>query len=772
MSRSFAFSTGGRRRCRGLRWPLVALTLAVLALPASAMASAPTKVVRYMGRSLKVPASWPVFRLSNHPRVCVRFNRHAVYLGSPALDQQCPPHVAGRTEAILVQPLTVAHAADNAGAAVPSSSLAGADAPQGSLAHVVDRAHGVLVTATWAHNPRVIKTALGVRSLSSLVAASHVAPPKASAVKQRFSSTMSRASTMAGGIYTGFGFDVCSTPTQSQMSAWGASPYHAVGVYIGGVNMACSQYNLTSGWVSTESAAGWHIIPIYVGLQAPSNICGCAPISTSTGYSQGVAAARDAVAQAQARGIGAGNPIYDDMEYYSRTSTNTSAVMSFLSGWTSQLHSQGYRSGVYSNDNSGIADLVARYGSGYPEPDIIWFANWNDTFNTISGYVPAGEWSNHQRVHQYLGGYNRTYGGVTLNIDGDYVDAATAAAGTGASVAGPPPSAPANSAPPTISGTARAGQTLTEHHGAWSGNPTSYSYAWERCNSAGAQCAATGATGQSYTLTSADLGSTIRVVETAANAVGTSSPALSSQTGVVGGALDSSYWVFTAYGNVYNMGAKAWYGSPSASGVRTSSITGMAATTDGRGYWLATSQGQVYAYGDAAELAAPHPSHPIKGIVAAPGGGYWLFTAYGNVYNVGGNGWYGSPASRGIRTSSIVGMAPTADGRGYWLVTSSEQVYAYGDAASLTPMVNHQQIGGIVADPTGGFWLWTVGGYTPYTPGTPWYGSPHRAVTGMTTTSDKQGYWLVTWWGGVYSYGDAAASPVPHAAHPVIGIVG
>jgi hypothetical protein len=38
--------------------------------------------------------------------------------------------------------------------------------------------------------------------------------------------------------------------------------------------------------------------------------------------------------------------------------------------------------------------------------------------------VPASYWSNHQRLHQYQGGHNETYGGVKINIDNDYIDGA------------------------------------------------------------------------------------------------------------------------------------------------------------------------------------------------------------------------------------------------------------------------------------------------------------------------------------------------------------
>jgi hypothetical protein len=222
------------------------------------------------------------------------------------------------------------------------------------------------------------------------------------------------------------------------MAAWTTSPYHAVGIYVGGTNMGCSQPNLSAAWVSQESAAGWHLIPTYVGLQAPSNSCGCSGISSRQSTAQGVAAANDAVAHARALGLGPGNPIYDDMEYYDRTGGNTSAVLGFLSGWTAQLHAAGYRSGVYGNADSVIADLLTREGTGYPEPDDIWFAEWNDAQTVSSSYIPSGFWVG-RRLHQYNGGENATYGGVTINIDGDALDGATAAAGGIARIASPFP---------------------------------------------------------------------------------------------------------------------------------------------------------------------------------------------------------------------------------------------------------------------------------------------------------------------------------------------
>ena len=80
---------------------------------------------------------------------------------------------------------------------------------------------------------------------------------------------------------------------------------------------------------------------------------------------------------------------------------------------------------------------------------------------------------------------------------------------------------PSNISPPSISGVAQPGHTLTVTQGTWSDSP-SLSDAWQRCEVAGSACAATGATGGSYALTAADAGHTIIVQETARNRAGQS----------------------------------------------------------------------------------------------------------------------------------------------------------------------------------------------------------------------------------------------------------
>ena len=97
----------------------------------------------------------------------------------------------------------------------------------------------------------------------------------------------------------------------------------------------------------------------------------------------------------------------------------------------------------------------------------------------------------------------------------------------------PAGSPPANTSLPVISGSTVSGQLLSASTGVWTGSPTSYAYEWRRCDATGAGCATiAGATGTSYTLVSADIGSTLRVAVTASNAAG-STTAVSAQTAVV-----------------------------------------------------------------------------------------------------------------------------------------------------------------------------------------------------------------------------------------------
>jgi hypothetical protein len=101
-------------------------------------------------------------------------------------------------------------------------------------------------------------------------------------------------------------------------------------------------------------------------------------------------------------------------------------------------------------------------------------------------------------------------------------------------VASAPAAAPRNTSAPTVSGPAAEGQTLTGDRGQWSGtSPIDYNLAWQRCDTNGASCASiSGASGDHYALTSADVGNRVRLRVIATNSAGKTT-AYSTATGVV-----------------------------------------------------------------------------------------------------------------------------------------------------------------------------------------------------------------------------------------------
>ncbi|MCG6497780.1 DUF1906 domain-containing protein [Kitasatospora sp. A2-31] len=227
--------------------------------------------------------------------------------------------------------------------------------------------------------------------------------------------------------FTGAGFDACSAPPVEAMSAWRvASPYGAVNIYSSGSQRACAQTRLTPQWVGMVRAMGWRLVPTHVGLQAPCAERDDKPlrIDPARAEEQGAEEAAEAAAALRVLGLGPGSPVYLDMEAYPTGDAVCSrAVVDFTVGWTRALQAAGYRSGFYSSLNSGIADVVAAARAGRtPLPDAIWYARW-DGHPTTTGQagLPDDLWTG-RRIHQYRGGADETYGGVTLNVDRDELD--------------------------------------------------------------------------------------------------------------------------------------------------------------------------------------------------------------------------------------------------------------------------------------------------------------------------------------------------------------
>lgn len=413
--------------------------------------SAGLKQVLYQGYTFDVPASWPVIDEALHPRTCVRFDQHAVYLGGPGENQSCPSWLFGTTEAVVIE-------------------TGRASAPRTSVENPVSRqitvtAPRVRITATFNRNPNTIYTMLsraalpapqirlpnpavldvaegrapvdgeatalpavldttggahrmaGTPVVASTAAAAATAGPAMRAVPVR------RPSLPAGvANFHGLGFDSCAAPSASYMRRWKRhSPYGAVGIYIGGSDRACDQRNLTPGWVRSQASAGWHFFPMYAGPQAAFG-------ELKQASSQGVRAAADAVVQARRLGFGQRTPIYYDMEAY--PAKDTGAALHFLSAWTQALHRLNYVSGVYSSSRSGIIDLARQYSKHkYAMPDTIYDALWNGSRNVRDKAYQRKSWPLNHRMHQFSGNDTQTHGGATIEIDEDYLDIGLAVPG-------------------------------------------------------------------------------------------------------------------------------------------------------------------------------------------------------------------------------------------------------------------------------------------------------------------------------------------------------
>ncbi|HVE56818.1 MAG TPA: glycoside hydrolase domain-containing protein [Pyrinomonadaceae bacterium] len=228
------------------------------------------------------------------------------------------------------------------------------------------------------------------------------------------------------------GFDKCTAATSAQMQTWwNSSPFYDVNIYLSGRNRGCSQAQLTAAWVNSVTAQGWGLIPTVVGYQSP-----CTASTTSAKFStdpavaeqQGRGEADIAIADANNLGLTQGTVLYYDMERYddlSGTGACSTPTKAFLKGWTDRLKELGYKSGVYGSPFNAQGDWINMPQAS--QPDIVWLARWNNVMS-VWGVAPLPDtfWTNHQRIHQWLGPQNETWGGVTFNIDNNISDAPVA----------------------------------------------------------------------------------------------------------------------------------------------------------------------------------------------------------------------------------------------------------------------------------------------------------------------------------------------------------
>lgn len=224
------------------------------------------------------------------------------------------------------------------------------------------------------------------------------------------------------------GFDKCGLPRVDQMETWWKhSPYRVFNLYLGGSVFGCKSNPLDAVWVRKAADQGWDFIQTWVGPQAPcSSYADKISYDQDTAYQQGRQEARAAAEAAYDLGFFGDRIIYYDLEAYGDdTSSCHKAVVSFLSGWSKELHARGFRSGGY---GASCASFMEEWTKVNPQLDDVWIANWYtdyydpDATVWYTACLSNSLWDDNQRLRQYTGGHSETWGGEAITIDSNVLN--------------------------------------------------------------------------------------------------------------------------------------------------------------------------------------------------------------------------------------------------------------------------------------------------------------------------------------------------------------
>jgi len=417
------------------------------------------RTVVFDGYEFQVPGNWPVYRLDEYPKTCVRYDVHAVYLGTPGPDMRCPAGLVGRTQTVSFIPGQKTRTGtgargpgrpgENGGTEVQRLPAVDGVVTQNAVQHQLSvmlgrPALGAMVLGTYGADPAVVKqvfSTLRPAPAGTAQTRQSVPPPvQSGGIGPRTirRAQVSGTSTSWPGVPAHWpvevvqqppqptqfhpvgGFDTCTAPSLPTMHAW-RSEYAVVGVYIGGANSACAYGNLSASWLGTVGSEAWGVLPAYVGPQAPCWGGTGVLIDPGSAAAEGSAAAADAISEARAFDLGAGSPIYYDMEAYNGGTSCTQAVLQFLGAWDRRVAAAGYVTGVYSSQDSGIADMqlgAVTKVVNFTPPDAVWFALWDQNPTLSDGDLL---WPLSERAKQYAGNVFATVAGITLEIDKDIV---------------------------------------------------------------------------------------------------------------------------------------------------------------------------------------------------------------------------------------------------------------------------------------------------------------------------------------------------------------
>ena len=202
---------------------------------------------------------------------------------------------------------------------------------------------------------------------------------------------------------------------------------------------------------------------------------------------------------------------------------SAAALQTWTNAWLDEIAARtGVSAVVYSSPNfwkTALGDTQTVAGDGHK----LWVAHWTTNGSPL---VPGTNW----------GGFGWTFWqwsdcskvpGFAHCVDGDRYHGPDPSP---AAIARYPTGAPAVASPPTIVGTAQTAKLLAGVPGTWTGGkPVTFLYQWQRCDAAGGSCVPiVGATAETYTPVTVDVGHALVLgvtAQTLSGSVVASSPA-------------------------------------------------------------------------------------------------------------------------------------------------------------------------------------------------------------------------------------------------------
>ena len=219
------------------------------------------------------------------------------------------------------------------------------------------------------------------------------------------------------------GFDTSIYPGAPNMTKWKASsPYEFVAYYL------AAPCHPKSSWMGQRAALigmGWNLLPVYVGQQAVG-VSKCDKNVLTADQAQ--TDADDAATKMASEQFPKNTFVYLDVE---RVETFPGELGDYITAWITELSASDFSPGVYCHLHNAD-DVRAAVIAGLPDPPAVqprfWVVGGSPKKFNIKTSKPTDVGVDFANLWQCPVSGNKTFGGVTINIDEDIADSSDPAA--------------------------------------------------------------------------------------------------------------------------------------------------------------------------------------------------------------------------------------------------------------------------------------------------------------------------------------------------------